>query len=286
MTKPPRSAIILILQAAACFAVMTVIARQLSRQLDALFLVWIRGLLGAAVLAPYMLWRKIPLLGKHRLLLSTRAVVGSLGVSLMFLTAKWMPAADGLSLIMSSALFVPFVARVLLKEALNTRILGYTALGFVGVLLVIQPGFSHFSRGIAYGLATAFVHSLVYVTLRGLSSREHALTVVLYFLAGSALFTTPFLSFPSSIPDHRTLLLIALLAFCGFVGQIVMTRAYALASAATLTPFFYSQVIFATLLAWHLLAEVPTLVAIVGMLLICAAGIAISRGSSAKLPGK
>ncbi len=277
MPRPIVRAASEMLLATASFAVMTMLVRVAGRSLDPLFLVWIRGLLGFCILWPYLYLRQISILGTHRAMLLIRAAVGCVGVCLVFFSAKWIPVSDAVSLFMTSALYVPFVAAVFLKEHLHWHTVKLASLGFLGMLLIVQPGFAEINRGIFYGLAAGVVHAFVYTTLRGLSSREHSLTVVGYFLGGSALFTTPWVAFPTTLPQPATLFIILGIVISGFLGQIFLTRAYAHAPAARVTPYIYGEVVFAALLGWYFLSEIPNLPATVGMALICASGWALSR---------
>ena len=258
--------------AAFCFALMAASGRIASQVVDPFFTVWVRGLGGAAIIAPFMVSRGISLLGHDRMSLLRRSVLGTISVSFLFHAVSLAPLADAISLIKTSALYTPFFAAYFLKEPIERVIVSLTALGFIGVLLVVQPGYAEFNAGLVCALIAGISQALTYVVVRGLSQSENPLTVVLYFLMGSVIFLVPFVSWPTSTEALSVGPALLGTIIAGLIGQIFLTAAYRKAPASRVTPFLYTEVLFSALLGWILLNEAPTALKATGMIIICTSG--------------
>jgi drug/metabolite transporter (DMT)-like permease len=76
-------------------------------------------------------------------------------------------------------------------------------------------------------------------------------------------------------------IVLAGIALCSVAAQLFLTRAYASAQAAHVGPFVYSTVVFATLAAWLFWNEIPDAISVLGIVIVCVAGIlAIRRGAA------
>lgn len=265
------------------FALMLSSGRVASQLIDPLFIAWFRGLGGALILLPYMQHNKISIFGNNHKKLLLRSLLGTFSVCFVFYSASLIPVADAVSLFKTSTLYVPFLAAYFLKERFDFRILATTAAGFVGVILVIQPGYNEINLGIVLALIAGFLQALIFVTLRGLSKTENPFTTVIYFLMGSTIFLIPFISWPNFIALREAQLSLLATVIAGLIGQLSLTAAYANAPASRVTPFLYSEVLFSTFFGWLMLNELPNVVQFVGMTVICFSGILLASGVHRKV---
>jgi drug/metabolite transporter (DMT)-like permease len=79
-------------------------------------------------------------------------------------------------------------------------------------------------------------------------------------------------------PSAAEALLIGSLGIYGGSGHFLLTRAFSLAPASTLSPFLYVQLIWATLLGYGVFHQMPDTLAVAGMLVIAASGLAVVLG--------
>ena len=79
-----------------------------------------------------------------------------LGVGLMFLSLKFIPIAEALGIFFISPLIVTILSPLILKEAVGTRQIVSVVAGFIGALLVIQPGYAHFHWALLLPVAGGF----------------------------------------------------------------------------------------------------------------------------------
>jgi drug/metabolite transporter (DMT)-like permease len=263
------------------FGILSTAVRFLSNNgshLDPLFILLIRSLLGAAILVPYSIWQKVTLIGKNRVKLIWRAVLAFFGAAFVFKSLGYAPIADAVCLFKTSSLIVPIFAFFLLGEKPKRVTVTCAFVGFIGVLLIVQPGFGILNIGHVFALSASIVHGLVYVLLRSLSSEENPLTTVLYFLAGSSFLSIPFIDWPTSLSVLEMVLLVVT-AITGLIGQVCLTASYKFSPAGQMTPYLYSEVVISSLLGWVIMNDVPSMLGFIGMLLICSSGIFLVRRS-------
>lgn len=178
----------------------------------------------------------------------------------------------------TSPFFIPLIALFWLGEKLRKRVIFALLIGFVGVFTILNPQEGSLQLAVLVALAGAFISAFAKVTIRKMGQTEDAKTIVFYFsLFASVLSLVPAVYFwrTSSV---QALLWLALLALSSTVAQLLMSRAYKLSKAGLLAPFTYASVAYAALLGWLFWAEPLSATTLVGMLLICGAGVLTLSG--------
>lgn len=184
-----------------------------------------------------------------------------------------------LGLIASHAVFTCYP---LLIAALSGPILGekvgwrrWTAIGvgFVGVLIILQPGFAVFSPWALVALLSAFLFALYGLLTRYVA--RHDAPSVSFFWTGTvgALAVTPIglaTWQPMSAPDWGWM---AALCCTAILGHWMLIRAYAVAEASVIQPFAYLQLVFVTMLGRTLFNETVAANVILGAGIVIAAGV-------------
>ena len=148
------------------------------------------------------------------------------------------------------------------------------------MLLIARPGGALNLTGILWALAGAACYAVYQILTRRLSHAEHPLTLLFYTaLVGTAVMSLalPWFWFEFS-PGPLQWLMIASLGFYGGVGHFILIRAFRLAPASTLTPFGYTQLIWAGLLGWLVFGHIPDAMTAAGMAVIAAAGLWLALG--------
>lgn len=264
------------------FTVLGFIVKILGDHISGFESLFIRSSTNALALIPIMYFKRISIFGKHRKELLLRGVLGTISAFGYFYGITIVPAAEAVSLFRSAALFMPFLAVLLLGEKFSKERLLLAIVGFLGVCLILKPGFSMHGWGPWILLGGAVFNALSMITIRSLSNRESAATIVFYFAVCSAIgsFAVGHNSFV--MPSAGDWRLLALMSMLGLVGQGFMTLAYHHAEATIITPIGYMEILVMALLSWQVLGEVPDLISVGGMVLIVLASILIIR--TGKLP--
>lgn len=173
----------------------------------------------------------------------------------------------------SAPLFTPLIAWWWLKEPLSKRMLLTTVVGLMGVLLVAKPSAALLDSHALIGLAASVMAAFAFVSIREMSDTEPAYRIVFYFSLFSALISAIPLTWAwQPITEHNLWLLLAI-SLLATASQIVMSKAYSLASPGLIGPFAYLAIVFAGLIAWLRWGETPDLSSLIGAALIFSASL-------------
>ncbi len=207
---------------------------------------------------------------------ASRTVVGTTGMMLNFLTLTLLPLAETQAIWFATPLFATILSAMILREAVGLHRWSAVALGFVGVLIVVQPQSGHLPiLGAVTGLVAALLTAFVTILLRQLGRTEPALTTVFWFFTISSVplaFVMPWFLQPHP-PEVWALL--ALMGLVGGLGQVALTLSLQHAPVSTLAPVDYASLIWSTLFGVWLFAEIPTVWTWLGAPLIVASGLYI-----------
>jgi drug/metabolite transporter (DMT)-like permease len=199
-----------------------------------------------------------------------RAFVGTLNILLVFGAFSLLPMANATSLIFTSALFMPVLGIIFLGEKVGIYRASAILVGFIGVLIVAQPGASDGWNllGVGLGLGAAIIAGTLGIMLRVLGQSEAPETVTFYFLQLGMLFLLPAMPFVATLPAWDEVPFIMGLGVSGFLMQITLTIAFKYAQAAIVAPCNYTQIVWATLLGWIVFSTIPSLHIMIGSAII------------------
>jgi drug/metabolite transporter (DMT)-like permease len=136
-----------------------------------------------------------------------------------------MPLADAVAISFASPLVVTALSMPMLGERVGLYRWSAVIIGFVGVLVIVNPGGDMVNLGAVVAVVAAFVGGLVSITLRQLNRIDAPVTIVFYFILFSSLFTSLPLPFFWVAPTAQDWGLAVLLGLCGGCAQYFMTRA-------------------------------------------------------------
>ena len=205
-----------------------------------------------------------------------RTVLGMTGMALNFLTFTLLPIAEATVLLFTVPIFATILSAVVLKERVGRHRWSAVVLGFVGVLIVVQPGGGALPvKGVAVGLVAAVVVSAINVTLRQIGRTESATTTVFWFTILSALPFGGFMPVLGKTHDAATFGLLLALGLMGGLAQLASTASLRLAPVSVVLPMDYSSLIWSALVGWLVFATLPSPHLWFGAPLIIASGLYI-----------
>jgi len=147
------------------------------------------------------------------------------------------------------------LAGAFLGERISPRQWLAVAIGFAGTLAIIRPGFGVFSLYSLIPLLAALMFANYNILTRRMSREDDLATNLLYLGFWGALLTT-LLGLPDwQTPTLRQTLLILALSLCGVTAQLLLLQALKFTAAATLQPFNYSLLLFASLIGVAVFGE-------------------------------
>ncbi|WP_269582467.1 DMT family transporter [Roseibium sp. Sym1] len=204
-----------------------------------------------------------------------RGMLWLLAATMFFTSFIYLGLAEATTLIFAMPVFVTAISAVVLRERVGWRRWSAVLSGFVGVLVVVRPGFGAFQAASLLPVATAFVYALLMLSARWVDPRESVWTLMLYLVGAGALLSALVAPFVWVQPKLGDLWLFAAIAFFGTVGITLMTQAFRFAPAVVIAPFDYTALIWATLLGYLLWGEIPDFATYLGAAIIIASGIYI-----------
>jgi drug/metabolite transporter (DMT)-like permease len=275
---PVVQAALLMIVGAACVAVQNGLIRAVSADIHTFEVVFFRNLFGLLAMLPLLSGVG---LGMFRARSPGRLMLMSiwhvLGMICYFLAIAYLPLAEVTALAFSKPLFATIGAALVLHEIVRARRWSAVALGFVGVLIVLQPGAQAISPYAALVLLSAVVGAAATLLIKRLTATEAVATIVWY----QALFATV-LALPLSLlhwrtPDADGWLLLIAIGILGTLSWLTQTRAYFLIDASAVVPFEFLRLPLAALVAYLWFAEVPSVWTWLGGALIFGATVYITE---------
>lgn len=211
-------------------------------------------------------------LGPHLL----RTAIGLTSMACMFAAIMMLPLAEATTLQFTVPVFATILSALFLGEQVGWHRWGAVLAGFLGVLIVTQPGSGQIPLlGAAIGLTAAALSATVSILIRRLSQFELPSTIVFWF---SVLSLPPlFVAFLLEAEPHPLEIWAWLVAvgLLGGVGQLAMTNSLKFGPISVVVPMDYSSLIWATLYGWLIFAVLPGMSTWIGAPIIIGSGLYI-----------
>ena len=264
--------------AALCFSLMNVLVRGLSASFDPLQIAFFRNFFALVFMLPWLMRVGFGGLRTKRLHLHLWRSVAALGAMMFwFYAIALLPLAEAVSLNFTVPLFATAGAAVFLGEVVRARRWSATIVGFLGVLVILRPGFAALDPAMALPILAAVFMATSTLMVKSLSRSETPGAIVLYM----NLLMTPLSLIPALLvwrsPDWPALGLLALVGLLAVGAHLALTRAYSKADASAVVPFDYARLPFVAVLAYLIFGQVPDLWTWVGAAVIVASAVYIAR---------
>lgn len=278
----PLPGVLLVLSVAISFAGMDTGVRALAGAFPVLLMLWLRYAFQALLMA---LWLALaPGAGFRVAHPRFQVLRGSLLLftsAMIFFGLRYMPVPELTSINMLAPLLVTLLAAWLLHERVTPLRWALVGGGLLGALVVIRPGGGVFGWAVLFPLAGAFTYAAFQVLTSRMSALDNPYTTHFWTGLVGMLLTTPLLLWqaPAMLDAARSAtsgqwLLLTLVAALGTGGHLLLILALGMAPTATLMPFLYTQIPFATGISWLVFGQWPDRWAWLGMLCIMACGAA------------
>lgn len=212
-------------------------------------------------------------LGMH----ATRTIAGLITMSLTFSSYILLPLAEATTLGFTVPIFATILAALVLRETTGWHRWAAVIAGFVGVLIVVQPGSGHIPPiGVAVGLASAFLIGCMSLLIREMGRTEAAPTTVFWFSILSVPLLAPFLIWYGQPHDVAGWLLLAGVGFAGGAGQIALTASLRYAPISVVIGMDYVSLLWATAAGWLFWGHLPGKATWIGAPIIIGSGLYIA----------
>jgi drug/metabolite transporter (DMT)-like permease len=268
-----------------CTAVMSALVKATEELTSTPVVLLFQNLICLLVIIPVTLRRgsaslRTGKIGLHIL----RAATGTAAWYSLFVAITLMPLTNAILLTFSAPLWMPVIAWVVFRLRASKATWVGAAIGFIGVVFVLQPHHQDFNIGAVYALAGAFFLAVALMSVGWLGTTEPMSRILFYYFLFSTVIVTPFAVVDWKPFGVRASIYLIGIALTLLVGQVLIVCAYRYASAVKVGPFIYTVIVFTALIDWVLWDRAPTLFVVVGMALVIGGGlIAIRKKPDASL---
>jgi drug/metabolite transporter (DMT)-like permease len=271
----PLRGIALLLASTVFLGTSDATSKYLSKTLPSIEIAWIRFLIFALIMIPAIVpGSPIFALRTQRPLLQVMRGAALLGSSVLFISGlRFLPIAEASATSFVSPLFVTALSIIFLSEKVGLRRWLATAVGLLGVLIVLRPGTSAFHAAAFFPVVSAFAWASCLILTRLMSGQERAMVTMTYssiigFAILCALVPAVWVT-----PTWHDILFGTVIGVTSTAGQWIVVLAFRYADASVLAPFSYVQLLWVTLLGFVIFGEVPDVWTITGASFIVASGL-------------
>ena len=264
-------------------AVMNSVARHVMETVEPVELVFFRNLFAFFFIIP-MLWRvglgplKTQRFGMHL----GRAGLNVVNMMVWFTAISLAPLAEVTALGFSAPIFATILSVVFFREVVGLRRWSAIIVGFIGTMVILQPGFDTVTAGHGLTLTAAIMWAGVLLIIKSLSRTESSITIVAYM----SILMTPMSLIPALFvwvwPTWTELAWLALIGVCGGAAQYLLAQAFHEADISVVMPFDFAKLVWIALIAYIAFAEVPTWTTWLCGAIIFASGVYIARREAIK----
>jgi drug/metabolite transporter (DMT)-like permease len=204
-----------------------------------------------------------------------RGLSQSISQLCLLIAFSLMPLAGAVAINFSAPLFAALVSIVWLKERAGYVRASALVIGFVGVLIVTNPGANSLTLGALFALINAVMYGTVTAAVRGMTRTESANTLVMWQLTVLVFAHSFLLFFGWRWPTPLDAAMLFGTGFINALGQWFWTKALHLAPAPAVTPFYYLTLVWAVAIGFFVWGDVPTISLLIGSSIVVATGLSL-----------
>ncbi len=210
---------------------------------------------------------------KNQPLLFVRSAFGFLGLITQFYAVAHANQGDVSTMMKLSPFMITLWAAIFLKEKIRKVQIPALLIAFLGAAFVANPAFNSNLLPLFMAFLCAFFSSVSYTLLAYFKNKVDGMTIIMHFSTFCVLACIPFMIFDFVMPTFKELLLLLLIGVFGGFGQIALTYAYRLATAAEISIYNYSGIVFSIILGYVFLGEVLDVTSVIGCTLVIVAAL-------------
>jgi S-adenosylmethionine uptake transporter len=246
-----------------------VVMRYLGERLHVVEISFFRFFFSMVTVLPFMLPKGLDLFKTQQPVMHFwRALLGAAALGLCCYSVNIMHLAENTTIMFAEPLFFLPLAYILLKEHVDKSRWIATMVGFLGLLVILQPSSETFRLVALVPMTAAFLFAMLNILAKKMIATEHSMTLLFYFGLGTTLLSVVPLLFFWQVPTWHELMLLVMLGAGGNMIQVCLFRAFAATEASALAPFRYVEFIISALFGFLLFSQIPTAFVFAGAALI------------------
>ena len=257
---------------------MIIFIRKASENLHILEVVFFRNLLAFFVMLPILKSTGLVAIKMNNTkLFFVRGFFGAIGMLAGFTCLTLIPLAQATAISFAQPIFITIGATIFLGEIIKVRRIVAIVIGFIGMLIIVQPGVNSFSFGIMLAIIAALAHSLNALIVKKLTLTETPQAIITWMV----IILIPITLIPALVvwewPSFETWLYLWGIAIVGSLAHFLWTKSYSMADITSLQPIEFIKLPIIALLGWIIFSEIPGTWTWVGGLIIFISTIYISH---------
>jgi len=208
---------------------------------------------------------------------SLRCIAGLIAIVAIFIALRKLPLATVVSISFAAPIFTTIFSFFFLSEKVGIYRWLAVFVGFVGILIITEPGVSELNIYYIFPIIFCLGLSYVAITLRQLSSTEPVWLISLFFSIAITLLSFLTIPFGWVIPSFNHFVILSLIGIFGGVSNLWLSQSYKYSEVSLVTPLKYLTLVFAIIFGYFIWGEIPTIKTLVGALLVIISTLIIFR---------
>ena len=206
-----------------------------------------------------------------------RCLAGLIALLAIFIALRKLPLATVVSISFAAPIFTTILSIFLLNEKVGIFRWLAVIIGFIGILIITEPGISELNIYYIFPIIFCLGLSYVAITIRQLSTSEPAWLISFYFSLSITFLS--FLTIPQGwvMPSLNHFILLSLIGIFGGVANLWLSLSYKYSEVSLVTPLKYLALVFAVIFGYFIWEEVPTIKTILGAFLVIISTLIIFR---------
>ena len=239
-------------------AIMVSGIKLLSQDLNPFIIAFYRCLFGVIIMLPFMIYNYPEAWKTHNIKLQfVRSAINVYSMISWFTAIGTLQLEKAAAIGFTTPLFTTILAIIFLGEVIRIQRITALIVGFIGILVVIRPGYIPFESGALWLLSAAITFSIVIIIVKKLTEKDSSLTTAFYqmaFMVPPTFFIALF--FWESINISQFLLFI-FVAIAGFITQFSFAQCLKMAATTFIMPIQFTKLIWLSLIGYFFFMEVP-----------------------------
>ncbi|GBU09342.1 transporter [Gammaproteobacteria bacterium] len=199
---------------------------------------------------------------------SARALVAGLGALFAYYSFSQMPMTEVYAIIFCTPMLVTILSVLFLKEIVKIYRWSAVVLGFIGVLIMVRPGFDTLTIAHLAALCAACMGASSTLIMRKWGRFENPLAMLFSVMLGYLITSLPMVAFYYKTPSFNQWLMMAGSGFLLASAQFFIIKAIAITQASSIAPLQYSQMIWGLLFGLLIFKQTPDIYMLIGMIII------------------
>ena len=208
---------------------------------------------------------------------SLRCIAGLIAIIAIFIALRKLPLATVVSISFAAPIFTTIFSIFLLSEKVGIYRWLAVLVGFIGILIITEPGISNLNIYYIFPIIFCLGLSYVAITLRQLSSTEPVWLISLFFSIAITLLSFLTLPFGWVMPSFNHFLILSFVGIFGGVSNLWLSQSYKYSEVSLVTPLKYLTLVFAIIFGYFIWGEIPTVKTLIGAFLVIISTLIIFR---------